>query len=61
MLHTERFVDEFVPTLGVGLRYMIDRSALWLQFIPAALGSLWASGISSATANDGTGARMVHC
>jgi Glycosyltransferase family 87 len=42
MMRTERFVDEFIPTLSVGLRFLLDRQAMWLEFIPAALGCAWA-------------------
>jgi hypothetical protein len=41
MMRTERFADEFIPTLGVGLRFVIDRQAMWLEFVPAALGCAW--------------------
>jgi hypothetical protein len=41
MMRTERFVDEFIPTLGVGLRFLMDRQAMWLEFVPAALGCVW--------------------
>jgi hypothetical protein len=41
MMRTERFVDEFIPTLGVGLRFLLDRQAMWLEFVPAALGCVW--------------------
>jgi len=41
MMRTERFADEFIPTLGVGLRFLIDRQAMWLEFVPAALGCVW--------------------
>lgn len=42
MMRTEPFVDYFVPTLGVALRYAVDRAAMWIQFIPAAVGCSWA-------------------
>ena len=41
MARTERFVYEYIPTIGTALRYLIDRSALWIEFVPAALGSAW--------------------
>jgi len=41
-MRTERIVDEFVPTFGVALRFMVDRTAMWVEFIPAALGCMWA-------------------
>lgn len=41
-LHGQQILGEFIPTLGVGLRFMVRRSALWLEFVPAALGCAWA-------------------
>ncbi|MFZ0661509.1 MAG: glycosyltransferase family 87 protein [Acidobacteriaceae bacterium] len=41
-IRTEQIIDEFVPTIGTGLRFLIDRRAMWLQFVPAALGCAWA-------------------
>ncbi|MGB7190210.1 MAG: glycosyltransferase family 87 protein [Acidobacteriaceae bacterium] len=41
-MRTESIMDEFVPTLGTGLRFLVDRKAMWLQFVPAALGCAWA-------------------
>jgi hypothetical protein len=41
-MRAQRIVDEFVPTFGVGLRFLVYRTAMWLEFVPAALGSLWA-------------------
>jgi hypothetical protein len=41
-MRAERIVDEFVPTFGVALRFMVDRMAMWVEFIPAALGCAWA-------------------
>lgn len=35
-------VHEFVPTLSVALRFMLDRNALWLQFAPETAACLWA-------------------
>lgn len=40
-MRTQDFVDEFVPTLGVALRFLVERSAMWLQFVPAAAGCGW--------------------
>lgn len=33
---------DFVPTLSVLFRLLVDRNALWLQYIPVVAGSLWA-------------------
>lgn len=41
MLRTEPFVGKPISTLGVGLRMALDRNALWLEFVPAALGCAW--------------------
>ena len=41
-LRTEQIIDEFVPTLGTALRFLVDRKLMWIQFIPAALACGWA-------------------
>lgn len=41
MMHTEGFVGYFIPTLGVALRFVVDRTAMWLEFVPAAMGCVW--------------------
>jgi hypothetical protein len=41
MMRTEGFEGYFIPTLGVALRFAIDRAAMWIEFIPAALGCAW--------------------
>ncbi len=41
-MRTERITDEFVPTFGVALRFMVNRTAMWVEFIPAVLGCVWA-------------------
>ncbi len=35
-------LDEPVPALSVALRFLIDRHAVWLQFIPETLACIWA-------------------
>jgi len=40
-MRMQDFADEYVPTVGVALRFLIDRRAMWLQFVPAALGCVW--------------------
>lgn len=40
-MRNQRFVDEAVPTVGVALRFLVDRAAMWVEFVPAALGSAW--------------------
>jgi hypothetical protein len=34
---------EFVPTLGVALRFGLSRGSAWLQFVPSALACTWAA------------------
>jgi hypothetical protein len=41
MMRTEGFEGYFIPTLGVALRFAINRAAMWIEFIPAALGCAW--------------------
>ncbi len=44
MMHAfaPRIAREFIPCLSVVLRRSIDSRAMWIQFIPAVLGCLWA-------------------
>ncbi len=42
MMHHTRILQVFIPTYGEALRFIVDRNAVWLQFIPAVVGSLWA-------------------
>ncbi|MGH9585635.1 MAG: glycosyltransferase family 87 protein [Acidobacteriaceae bacterium] len=41
MMHTDRFVNYFVPTLGSELRFAVRPAAIWIEFIPASLGCIW--------------------
>lgn len=34
--------NEFMPNLGTLLRFALDKQAMWLQFLPALLASIWA-------------------
>lgn len=34
---------EFIPCLGVGLRFAIRPQAMWLEYVPAAAGCVWAT------------------
>lgn len=34
--------DEFIPCVSVLFRLLVDRSAVWLQFVPAFAGIVWA-------------------
>jgi len=39
----ERLQNEWIPTLSLMLRLAIHRRWVWLQFIPAAIGCIWAA------------------
>lgn len=43
MLHEARLLDVFIPTLSVGLRFLLDRGARWLEFVPEGCACLWAA------------------
>jgi hypothetical protein len=40
-MRVQKISEEFVPTLGVALRFAVDRTAMWVEFVPAALGCAW--------------------
>lgn len=42
MMHSAGLEHEFIPCLGVAFRFALHRQAMWLQYVPAALASLWA-------------------
>jgi hypothetical protein len=42
MMHTSGIMGEIVPTLSEFFRLIIDRNAIWLQFLPQAAGCFWA-------------------
>jgi hypothetical protein len=42
MMQTSGIQNEFIPCLGIALRFAIDRNAMWLQYLPAIAGCLWA-------------------
>ncbi len=42
MMSTTGVLHAFVPTLSVTLRFLINRNAVWLQFVPEAIGCGWA-------------------
>jgi hypothetical protein len=44
MMHTSGIMSDFLPTVGVWARFLIDRNAKWIEFIPEAAGCLWAAG-----------------
>lgn len=41
MVRHERLADELLPTTSLLFRLLIDRRALWLQFVPALVGATW--------------------
>jgi len=43
LMQSARIMDVFLPTVGVGLRFLIDRHDKWIEFIPAALGCVWSA------------------
>jgi hypothetical protein len=43
MMKTEGMLNEYIATLSVTLRFVLDRHAVWLQFIPACVACGWAA------------------
>jgi hypothetical protein len=43
MLGQARLMDVFIPTLSVGLRFLVHRGARWLEFVPEACACAWAA------------------
>jgi len=41
-MRTAGIMDQFVPTLSVVFRFLLDRNAGWLQFLPSAAACVWA-------------------
>ena len=44
MLHSNLMQDRFAPTLSAYLRWDIAPAAVWLEYLPTALATLWALG-----------------
>ncbi len=42
MMRSPTVESEFIPCLADAMRYWLDPRAVWLQYLPAALGCLWA-------------------
>jgi hypothetical protein len=42
MMRSSGIESEFIPCVGIGLRFAIDRNAMWLQYLPALVGCVWA-------------------
>lgn len=43
MLHSSQIMDLFLPTASIALRFLIDRQAHWIEFIPEACACAWAA------------------
>jgi hypothetical protein len=43
MLHTAGLDREFIPCIGIALRFAIGPNATWLQYLPAAAACIWAA------------------
>ncbi len=43
MMRASRIMDQFLPTVSVGLRFMVDRRAHWIEFVPEAAACIWAA------------------
>lgn len=43
MIHSSRIMDQFLPTLSVAMRFLLDRQAHWIEFIPEAAACVWAA------------------
>jgi len=42
LMRSPAVVGEFVPCLSDSMRFLFDRDSVWLQYLPAALASVWA-------------------
>ena len=43
LMQSAHMMDVFLPTVGVALRFAIDRQDKWIEFVPAALGCAWSA------------------
>ena len=43
MMHTSGIMNDFLPTVGVWFRFLVDRNARWIEFIPEGAGCIWAA------------------
>jgi hypothetical protein len=43
MMHESGIMNEFLPTVSVWLRFLVDRNARWIEFIPESAGCAWAA------------------
>jgi hypothetical protein len=42
MMRSAGIENEFIPCVGIALRFAIKRHAMWLQYLPAFVGCIWA-------------------
>ena len=42
MMHSSGIMNDFMPTLGAWMRFLINRNARWIEFLPEAAGCIWA-------------------
>jgi Glycosyltransferase family 87 len=42
MMKSTRIMQVFIPTFGDALRFLLNRNAVELQFVPAVIGGIWA-------------------
>jgi len=43
MMRSTRTLQVFIPALSVALRFLVDRNAVWIQFLPEAAACCWAA------------------
>ena len=43
MMHQSGIMSQFLPTMSVWLRFLLDRNARWIEFIPEAAACAWAA------------------
>jgi hypothetical protein len=43
MMHSSEIMNDFLPTVGVWFRFLVDRNAKWIEFIPEGAGCVWAA------------------
>ena len=43
LMHSSSIMNQFLPTFGVWLRFLIDPNAKWIEFIPEVAGCVWAA------------------
>jgi hypothetical protein len=42
MMRSSGIANEFIPCIGIALRFAIGPNAMWLQYLPAFVGCIWA-------------------